>query len=153
MPLQIPSLSKTLSPSSRSQSQRYSRIPMITKRRLIKRVLQEGMSIKEVTVIWSQAAQQLRINYSTAKTILFLFRRRHNPTLIVKQEHDSTEEYSQSIGHNIAGWRLGQQSIEVVGSIGGITDENLSHSSHKKAVVVKGLSVLWFCLILNLISY
>jgi hypothetical protein len=60
----------------------------------------------------------------------------------VKQEHDSTEEYSQSIGHNIAGWRYGQQSIEVVGSIGGIADVNLSHSSHKMAVIVKELPAL-----------
>ena len=63
---------------------------MITKRKLLKKVFQDGMSIKD-------AAQQIRINYSTAKTILFLYRRKHKFLQEVKMEQDTPTDFTDSL--------------------------------------------------------
>ena len=137
------SLSNLPSPSSRCHSQRYSRIPMITKRKLLKKVFQDGISIKE-------AALQIRINYSTAKTILFLYRRKHKFLQEVKQEADTPTDFTDSNdGPKLtAGLRSGPQRLSICCSIGGVASPD-SPSQCSLRERTQFLFELWFSLTIS----
>lgn len=56
--------------------EKYSRIPSDQKRLLLKRLFIDKMSIKEVRSILVEAALSMNLNYSTAKTIVFVYRKK-----------------------------------------------------------------------------
>jgi hypothetical protein len=59
-----------------STKPRYTRVPPDQKRLLLKKLFIDKLSIKEVTNLLIQAASSMNMNYSTAKTIVFIYRRK-----------------------------------------------------------------------------
>jgi|JI6StandDraft_1071083.scaffolds.fasta_scaffold09427_6 hypothetical protein len=59
----------------------------------------------------------MKLNYSTAKTILFLYRRKLKSSS--RPDHDRTSSSEISGRSETASYRVGQQKLEISSSIGG----------------------------------
>lgn len=74
----------------------------------------------------TKAALQLCINYSTAKTIMFLFRRQEKLRELLKPEPDTPTDFEDAPDINsprkTAGFRQGEQKVQICTSIGGTPD-------------------------------
>lgn len=106
-------------------------------------------SKKYLTLLF-KAAQQIRINYSTAKTILFLYRRKHKFLHEVKLEPDTPTDSTDSHDglKEMAGFRQGLQHLMICCSIGGVASVD-SPSQFILSNRTKLPFELWFSLIFS----
>ena len=91
---------------------RYSRVSTQTKFRLVMMTYKNGLSIKKVIFNSIQAAMELGINYSTAKTILFFYRRKTERQ--VSTFHPIDEHTNRALQQCLVKPRENGHSIQIV---------------------------------------
>eukprot|EP00828_Plagiopyla_frontata_P015182 TRINITY_DN1972_c0_g1_i1.p1 TRINITY_DN1972_c0_g1~~TRINITY_DN1972_c0_g1_i1.p1 ORF type:complete len:215 (+),score=37.49 TRINITY_DN1972_c0_g1_i1:59-703(+) len=111
-----------------AQQKKYSRICPQIRQQLFDLIFFNGKKIKE-------AASQLKINYSSAKTILHLYRKKIKKQILKTAEKCSTKS---------CGYKSGCQQIEVISSRGGRVDLSATVATkfitkHKEQKVAENL--------------
>ena len=106
----------------KNRPQKYDKITHQQKFKLLSMIFKDGKSVKEVTIIYIQAASSLKINYSTAKTIMFFYRK--HPRLFVEE---TPKVASLEVG--IKGIKEKKENtptkkVEIISSVGGKVSSN-----------------------------
>lgn len=101
---------------AKKRSTTYMKISSDQKRYLLKRVFVDNLPVREVTIELTKVAYQMKMNLSTAKTILFLHRRKLKLRNFKPKEDLSTNSLLRP---NQAIYRRGRQRVEIASTIGG----------------------------------
>ena len=88
----------------------YDRITQQQKFRLLYLISNEKMTVKEVTIIFMKAADDLKINYSTAKTIIFFNKKYKNSNYTF---YRSSLFSSETLGNKQANYKHYEKEMEM----------------------------------------
>ena len=95
---------------SKNRPLSYDKITQQQKFRLLYLISNEKMTVKEVTIIFMKAADDLKINYSTAKTIIFFNKKDKNSNYTF---YRSSLFSSETLGNQQVSYKHYEKEMEI----------------------------------------